>query len=312
MAARDQVRRLSHSLPARAGGRPAAEPQRQGLDGPILRHRHRRRAPARAHRPAGRRGGGAQARRHHELSGAAATTGRRPRRRHARLHGLRPLVSGRTRSPRGAAREPEGRPGSAPLEGEGHRRTRALLRTRDGRREGVPSPRLRARPRGRGVQAAGRPVHLRSQHELAQDQVSQATGSGDRRLHGTGRRARGARRPPGRGARGRTAPLRGEGRHGLLGRGPPRAHPAPPAPPTARQPLQHGAPFSTSPLGGAPARRRSRLHRVDGRRAYAPSLVPGFARGQARPRGRSRARHRDRERRSSSGRLRLGRYRSRA
>src|SRR4029453_5064277 len=56
----------------------------------------------------------------------------------------------------------------------------ALLRARGGRWGRLPPSRLWARPRGRGVEAARRPVLVRPRHDLAQGQVSPAARGGDR------------------------------------------------------------------------------------------------------------------------------------
>src|SRR5947199_366433 len=143
------------------------------------------------------------------------------------------------------------------------------------------------------LDAGGRALPRRPPHRVAQDQVRQAPGVRDRRLHGPQGNARGAgRRPPGR-LRRRRARLCGPRRLGPRPRRPGRARrAAPPAhhralPVHARQPAAR----ARAPLGAAGAGVRGALLGVDERGARAPPRVSRApyrspaARGARRARG---------------------------
>ncbi len=96
-------------------------------------------------------------------------------------------------------------------------------------------------------------------HRPAQARVRRRPGAGDRRPHRTGGRPGRLRRAAGRSPRGRTTPVRGEGRH---------------------RPRRPGAGRA---LGAPRTGRPDRPHGVDRRRPTAPSPVHGPARRQTAP-----------------------------
>ena len=286
MAPRDEVRRLPDRVPARESARDSLEPERPGLDGPVPRDRRRGGAPTRARGAPRRRDRRPAAERHDELPGAAE----RPlggRAGAPRLFPLRPPPSRRPGPHRGDPGGTQGRPGEAP---PGARRPAPLLESRRRARRRLLQAGLPALPRRNRVQGSRPPVRARARARLAQGQVPPRARIRDRRVHRAQGHPCGSGRPPAGRLRREGPRVRREGRHGLHRglRGAatratrPDPHPGFAVPPsTARR--------GGSPLGQARAGGRGRLHGVDRRRAAAPSVVQGAARGQAGPGDRARA-----------------------